>query len=148
MKITILLSFLITIITADKIKGRNDCVNHGCVCLEPGEMPMQCPNQEVIDCYAKKSHCKRVKGKCGFTDSTKLRKCLTKAKQCYVNCSTCMDGTGERIPFPCANFPNFHCWGEAECVVQKDGECGFTQTAELEKCLNEPFLFEVNQRIE
>jgi|GEM_PF-3183695 len=36
---------------------------------------------------------------------------------------------------PCVAYPRHNCFKGAECAVQSDGNCGWTQTPELTECL-------------
>ncbi len=49
----------------------------------------------------------------------------------------CSEASGDPILSPCIYREEFACYADAECARQADGECGWTQTEELEACLND-----------
>lgn len=51
-----------------------------------------------------------------------------------TGCSSEICADGDRVS-PCIFRPEFACYQKAICARQANGECGFTQTAELTACL-------------
>lgn len=42
----------------------------------------------------------------------------------------------EEMTTTCEFFPEYACYRSAECARQIDGRCGWTQTAQLNRCLD------------
>ena len=60
-------------------------------------------------------------------------------KQCYVGgCSGQVCSDQEGVISTCEWRPEYACYSSASCEVQADGNCGWTQTAELQACLANP----------
>ena len=60
------------------------------------------------------------------------------AKTCVVSgCSSQICADEPRIS-TCEFRPEYACYASATCEVQADGECGWTQTSELQACLANP----------
>lgn len=60
------------------------------------------------------------------------------AKQCRATgCSGQICADEDRFS-TCEFRPEYACYQQATCEVQADGECGWTQTAELQACLANP----------
>ena len=61
------------------------------------------------------------------------------AKQCYVGgCSGQICSDQEGVISTCEWREEYACYQDAKCEVQTDGNCGWTQTAELQACLGTP----------
>jgi hypothetical protein len=60
-------------------------------------------------------------------------------KTCYVGgCSGQICSDEEGVISTCEWQPEYACYQSARCEVQADGNCGWTQTAELQACLANP----------
>jgi hypothetical protein len=60
-------------------------------------------------------------------------------KQCFVGgCSGQVCSDQEGVISTCEWRPEYACYQTAKCEVQTDGNCGWTQTAELNACLMNP----------
>jgi hypothetical protein len=60
-------------------------------------------------------------------------------KTCYVGgCSGQICSDQEGVISTCEWKPEYACYHSATCEVQADGNCGWTQTAELQACLANP----------
>jgi hypothetical protein len=156
MKILLLLLLLLNIIifiNSRMTRPVNDCVDWGCTCADPGMRffaAPTCPNKATANCYATLSKCTRQAGQCGYKDSLSLRQCLKRAgagglgtveKKCTIGgCSgeICTEYTGEAVAGICIWREEFACYKNynAVCAVQATGECGWTMTPELDRCLN------------
>lgn len=61
------------------------------------------------------------------------------AKTCYIGgCSSQVCSDRPDAVTTCEYRSEYACYQGAECKVQANGECGWTQTAELRACLNNP----------
>ena len=61
------------------------------------------------------------------------------AKQCYVGgCSGQVCSDREGVISTCEWRPEYACYDDATCEVQTDGNCGWTQTPDLQACLANP----------
>src|SRR5690606_12669702 len=61
------------------------------------------------------------------------------AKQCYVGgCSGQVCSDQEGVISTCEWREEYACYQDAKCEVQADGNCGWTQTTELQACLGTP----------
>jgi hypothetical protein len=61
------------------------------------------------------------------------------AKTCYVGgCSGQICSEEQGVISTCEWRPEYACYRDAKCEVQADGNCGWTQTAELQACLANP----------
>ena len=47
----------------------------------------------------------------------------------------CLDANAPDMASTCEFKPEYDCYQKAECKLQTDGKCGFTQTTELVNCL-------------
>ena len=57
-------------------------------------------------------------------------------KQCFVGgCSGQICSDQEGVISTCEFRPEYACYQDAKCEVQADGNCGWTQTTELQACL-------------
>lgn len=64
----------------------------------------------------------------------------TEGINCIVggcNGELCLDESAESVASICIYEPKFDCFNGATCEIQDDGECGWTQTGELQACLSE-----------
>jgi hypothetical protein len=60
-------------------------------------------------------------------------------KQCFVGgCSGQICSDQEGVISTCEWQPQYACYHDAKCEVQTDGNCGWTQTSELQACLANP----------
>ena len=60
-------------------------------------------------------------------------------KQCYVGgCSGQICSEQQGVISTCELRPEYACYHTATCEAQADGNCGWTQTAELQSCLMNP----------
>jgi hypothetical protein len=58
---------------------------------------------------------------------------------CYIGgCSGQICSDQEGVASDCMYREEYACYKTATCERQKDGECGWTETAELSACLNSP----------
>lgn len=59
------------------------------------------------------------------------------SKACYVGgCSSQICSDQPAVISTCAYSPVFACYQSAQCERQVTGECGWTQTAELQSCID------------
>ena len=59
--------------------------------------------------------------------------------QCFVGgCSGQICSDQEGVISTCEWRPEYACYHDAKCEVQTDGNCGWTQTTELQACLANP----------
>jgi len=67
-------------------------------------------------------------------------------KKCIVaGCSgqLCVSLDNADIVSTCEFLPQYACYRNASCEVQDTGECGWTQTEELQQCIQDPTNFEI-----
>jgi hypothetical protein len=122
-----------------KHKPAPTCVVTGCsgqLCAaEP--MVSTCEWKEEYACYASAECAVQADGTCGWTQTAELAACLTPpAPACFrTGCSgqICAD---HQVITTCLFLPDYACYQAAECTRQADGNCGYTQTAELAACLD------------
>jgi hypothetical protein len=146
MKVLIILSVLVFTLS----KPKEECVSYGCVCEDSSVVFIQapyCPDEAVNKCYANTSKCKKHKGKCAFIETGGLKKCLAEIpkplpinmnKSCYVtgcNNDLCADQPKMTI---CEYNAKADCYRGAECKAQTNGNCSWSMTPELTKCLSMP----------
>jgi eight-cysteine-cluster-containing protein len=48
----------------------------------------------------------------------------------------CIDANSEDVYSICIYNPMYDCYKTATCEVQENGECGWTETSELQQCLD------------
>lgn len=60
----------------------------------------------------------------------------TSCKKTGCSGTICIDSNSPDITTTCEFKPEYACYQQAECAVQSDGNCGFTQTPQLTQCLN------------
>jgi hypothetical protein len=147
-----LLFILIAFALTEKQRLRSDCVSLGCICVST-EMSYvirpYCPNTAVNECYAKtKCEKQRKSGECGFTETEEVSSCLAKAEapvdqpteikraECVSYGCVCVGSNVNFIQAPqCPNKAVNECYARTQCEKQVDGECGYTESEELKKCL-------------
>lgn len=47
----------------------------------------------------------------------------------------CVAADSDQVVTACKWQPHFACYDDAECTLQEDGRCGWTDTEQLRKCL-------------
>jgi len=63
----------------------------------------------------------------------------TNEKQCFVGgCSGQVCSEKQGVITTCEWRPEYACYHQATCEMQSDGNCGWTQTTELQACLADP----------
>jgi hypothetical protein len=131
----------------------NDCLNTvdvGCTvgycgnCMEVNDYN---PNFEVADCFQDpyadcytKAVCERQPDQtCGFTPTPEVDTCLNKDLGCMVGyCSNCMEvkNFNPQLMVSCFADPTIQCYQSATCERQTDGGCGYTETSEIQNCVD------------
>ncbi|KAJ3083143.1 hypothetical protein HK102_001229 [Quaeritorhiza haematococci] len=141
------------------------CVKAGCngeLCVDAETAstinPGICIWQPEFECF-KSAACEvQTNGDCGFTQTSELNRCIADVKaqtelelqqqqqeqeqqsntcvRAGCNSEVCVDvSIAASIHTPCIWRPEFKCFVEAECEMQKNGQCGFTKTEEIERCV-------------
>jgi hypothetical protein len=125
-----------------KCLEKRRCFITGCsseVCAEEPTMTT-CIFNPKFECY-RGAECKvQGCGKCGWTMTSEIRKCLAeeqipKKKSCVItgcNSDICAEHDTMTI---CEYNPKAICYNGAECKAQEGGNCGWTMTPDLNKCL-------------
>ncbi len=70
----------------------------------------------------------------------------TMTKKCVAaGCSSqlCVSSDNADMMTTCEFLPQYACYRTALCEVQQTGECGWTETKELQQCLQDPTNFEI-----
>lgn len=81
--------------------------------------------------------CKNAANTCSNTDKfTVTAAASTSCKRTGCSNHLCVDANAADITTTCQFLPEHACYQAAECKVQTNGQCGFTQTSTLTACLN------------
>ena len=140
--------FTVTVVGKDPAPPKGACVKGGCsgqLCVEdggPGGIST-CEYREVYACYATAECARQKDGACGWTETEALTACVANGgpapvKSCKRGgCSgqLCVDATSEDVASTCEWKEVYACYQAAACEVQGDGNCGFTPSDELSKCV-------------
>ena len=123
------------------------CVVGGCsgtVCTDnPDDAITTCEWREEYACYREATCERQSDGNCGWTDTRELQACLDHGGPveppgpCHVGgCSNqlCSDEPG--LSSTCEWREEYACYRDAACERQTDGSCGWTQTSDLQACLD------------
>lgn len=79
--------------------------------------------------------CRNASNTCSDSDQFTVA-ASTSCKKTGCSSTMCIDSNMPDIVTTCEFKPEYACYQQAECKVQDDGNCGFTQTAQLTQCLN------------
>lgn len=134
---------------------RTDCSQRICAAQEQ-EVDSSCEMIPEYTCYAKAICERQLNGECGVTPSDDLSRCL----ETIARDATPLDRTDGRhsdgvqpickrtgcagqlcaaidIGTLCDIKPEYACYEQARCELQAGGNCGFSSTPELDRCLAE-----------
>lgn len=141
-------SFTVTVVGKDPAPPKGACVKGGCsgqLCVEEGGGGgiSTCEYKEVYACYASAECARQKDGACGWTQTEALTSCVANGgpapvKSCKRGgCSgqLCVDASSEDVASTCEYQEVYACYQAATCEVQASGDCGFTPTDELKKCV-------------
>ena len=134
-------------IVIDPIKPikENPCIVDNCRCFDKNGMRsmiyLYCPNN-TQQCLQNYGECKlNSENTCEFsqTFSPKLQTCLNKAGYCQkfgCGLEKCQRDLGYKVKLQCLVYPtNTHCYADANCGVNRKGECEYESSIKFEKCL-------------
>ena len=116
-----------------------ECMKTGC----SGEV---CSDQNVItpciykpeyECYKSASCERQTNGKCDWTMDDSLKKCLNSNLPCKKTGCGDMCADHDIMTLWCPPSEKYKCYENATCKRQRNGECGFTKTRRLMRCLSE-----------
>ena len=132
------------------------CVVGGCsgeICSEQsndGEgMISICLWKPEFACYRSATCERQINGQCGWTQNSSLIRCLrhpprdieiippVEVEQPVCRITGCGDmcASSNIYTLWCPPSNTYACYANAQCTMQGNNECGFTQTPELQTCL-------------
>jgi eight-cysteine-cluster-containing protein len=140
---TLLISSIMFLLTTQRLPIP-DCVDYTCTCVSKDVrfiIKPICPNKAVNACYAKTTCKKQSDGKCDYTRTPAVNRCLALANGTGSSCmKTGCSGqicASHNVITTCDWRPEFACFKTAQCKIQaKTGQCGFTMTSQLLACLS------------
>ena len=120
------------------------CYIGGCsgqLCTAQKGAVSTCEWKEEYACYASATCERQANGKCGWTQTDELKQCIEDARDnsgpCYVGgCSSQLCTDQEGAVSTCEWTEAYACYRDATCERQSNGQCGWTQTDELQECLD------------
>jgi hypothetical protein len=113
---------------------KTDC--SGQICSDKNQITT-CEYKPEYDCY-KTAKCERQdNGKCEWTMTKKLKNCLNNSNNPPCKKTGCGDMCADHdiMTLWCPPSEKYKCYETAEWTRQSSGDCGFTSTPKLEKCL-------------
>ena len=120
------------------------CITTGCsgqICARE-EVASTCEFLPEYACYQQHGSCEeQVDGACGWTETPELSACLNTPEPAACRPTGCSGQicADEDVITTCEFTSEYACYQEhGECARQADGACGWTDTAELNECLNDP----------
>jgi len=126
--------------------GSRPCYVTGCsgqVCSARRNVATTCEWKEEYTCYASATCERQRNGRCGWTQTEELQQCIEDARNppsngpCYVGgCSGQLCTDHEGAISTCEWTEAYACYRDATCERQSNGRCGWTQTDELQECLD------------
>jgi eight-cysteine-cluster-containing protein len=121
------------------------CQIGGCssqLCGEAGdELISTCEWTDAYACYQTAVCQRQANGACGWTQDTALTTCLEQggptppANPCVRTGCSGQICASEDLASTCEWHDSYACYRTASCEPQADGQCGWTQDAELAACL-------------
>jgi len=124
------------------------CYIGGCsneVCSDQKDVASVCIWSPVLACYQDATCERQANGQCGWTQTEELQECVENANNeeipavepCFVGgCSGEVCSEEEGVNSICLWTPELACYKDATCERQADGKCGWTQTEELQECID------------
>jgi len=132
------------------VRPTKPCYIGGCsneICSAEQGVASPCIWTPEFACYQDATCERQANGKCGWTQTGALEQCIEAAQNeeegvespCYVGgCSNEICSAEENAASICIWSPEFACYKDAVCERQADGQCGWTETKALKKCLANP----------